>query len=62
MWCHLADNPVAVSAFASHGFKEVSPCTFDLDKYATKEMPEGKEKWGTYTFHCMVREPKSVEA
>lgn len=59
MWNHLADNPVAVNAFAANGFKEVNPCAVNLDEFATKPMPKGREKWGTYTFHCMARESKA---
>ncbi len=45
--CHLADNPVAVSAFARHGFKEFSPCAVDLDKIAHQGDAGRREKWGT---------------
>ena len=57
MWAHLSDAPGGVALFEKNGFEEVNTVTVDLDEYASR--PKAGGKWGTYSQHCMFREPRA---
>jgi GNAT superfamily N-acetyltransferase len=56
MWVHLADSAKGVRAFERNGFRLVSGCEVELDEYRRRVLLAGQERWGTYTFRCMVKE------
>jgi hypothetical protein len=58
MWIHLSNDPRAQAAFEKEGFVVGSRNEVNLDIYARKGMPQGREKWGKYEFRLMVRQAK----
>lgn len=58
IWVHSSEAGWPV--FKKNGFEEVERLTVDLDEYATKKrIVDGKEeKWGSYTFRYMLRDPR----
>jgi len=60
IWVHSSE--AGVKNFQKGGFEEVARLEIDLDEWASgPRMVDGKEeKWGSYRFRYMVREPKTV--
>jgi hypothetical protein len=56
MWVHLSNNPRAQAAFEKEGFVVGSRNEVDLDNYARREMPQGRDQWGKYEFRLMIRQ------
>lgn len=58
LWVHSSE--AGYKAFAKAGFEVVETLTFDLDKYTNVPMIDEaghEQKWGTYTFRYMQRNP-----
>jgi hypothetical protein len=63
MWVHLSDSEAGQRAFEKNGFRlwpGVGLNEVDLDEYAEKGMPEGREgtRWGKYCFRCLLRDAR----
>ena len=62
MWIHMSDQPNSKRAFEKWGFEVVHELAVDLDEYRTKELPEGRDKWGVYTFRLLRRPANSGQS
>ncbi|PSR82924.1 acyl-CoA N-acyltransferase [Coniella lustricola] len=61
-WVHSSDD--AAPMYRKCGFEVNDTLEIDLDHWASQldiKPPIGDEKWGTYTFRYMIREPQPVE-
>lgn len=61
--CWVHSSEAAVHTYQKCGFEEEDTLEIDLDDWARKmdiKPPTGDEKWGTYTFRYLVRQPKTV--
>lgn len=60
-WVHSSEDGVAM--FRKCGFEVNNTLDVDLDHWAGQmdvKPPAGDEKWGTYTFRYMLRQPSAV--
>lgn len=60
-WVHSSED--AASMYRKCGFEVNDSLEIDLDHWASQldiKPPAGDEKWGTYTFRYMIRQPQPV--
>lgn len=60
--CWVHSSEAGVHTYQKCGFEEDNALEIDLDSWAKKmdiKAPGGENKWGTYTFKYMVRQPKA---
>lgn len=63
-WVHSSED--GAEFYRKRGFEIDDTLTIDLDHWAGQmdpklEPPAGDEKWGTYTFRYMIRQPKAAK-
>lgn len=59
--CWVHSSEAGVRAYQKCGFEEDDTLEINLDSWAQKmgiEPPSGDDKWGTYTFRYLIRQPK----
>jgi len=55
-WVHLSE--AGWSVFEKLGWQMEDSLSVDLDEYADNiPVPDGEDRWGSYTFRCAVRQP-----
>lgn len=63
-WVHSSED--GAEFYRKHGFEIDDTLDIDLDHWAGQmdpklEPPAGDQKWGTYTFRYMIRQPKAAK-
>ncbi|KAG6355600.1 hypothetical protein INS49_003562 [Diaporthe citri] len=61
--CWVHSSEAGVYTYKKCGFEEVDTLEVDLDDWARKldiKPPAGDDKWGTYTFRYLIRQPKAT--
>lgn len=61
--CWVHSSEAGVYTYKKCGFEENDTLEIDLDYWARKlniKPPVGDDKWGTYTFRYLIRQPKST--
>lgn len=64
VFCWVHSSEAAAPMYRKCGFEVDDTLEIDLDHWAEPmdiKPPAGDEKWGTYTFRYMIRQPKAVE-
>lgn len=59
--CWVHSSEAGVYTYKKCGFEEDDTLEIDLDNWARKldiKPPAGNDKWGTYTFRYLIRQPK----
>lgn len=61
--CWVHSSEAGVYTYKKCGFEEDDTLEIDLDDWARKldiKPPAGEDKWGTYTFKYLIRQPKAT--
>ncbi|KAK7709748.1 hypothetical protein SLS64_005989 [Diaporthe eres] len=61
--CWVHSSEAGVYAYKKCGFEEDDTLEIDLDDWARKldiKPPAGDDKWGTYTFRYLIRQPEAA--
>lgn len=61
--CWVHSSEAGVHMYQKCGFEENETLKIDLDNWARKldiKPPTGDDKWGTYTFRYLIRQPKTT--
>lgn len=61
--CWVHSSEAGVHMYQKCGFEEDETLEIDLDDWARKldiKPPAGDDKWGTYTFRYLIRQPKTT--
>lgn len=61
--CWVHSSEAGVHTYQKCGFQEDDTLEIDLDDWARKldiKPPAGEDKWGTYTFRYLIRQPKAT--